>query len=108
MPAHVSNLKRTSTGVTVSLRVKPRARRDALELGAGGQLTVAVKAPPVDGKANAAIFAVLAEAWYLPKSAFDIVKGTTSRTKTIAVTGDVATVANRIAGWAESWARENG
>ncbi len=99
MAAHVSNLKRISTGVTVNLRVKPRARHEQLELAAGGQLTVAVKAPPVDGKANDAVFAVLAKAWRLPKSAFAIVKGTTSRTKTIAVAGDTTVIAGRIADW---------
>ena len=102
MPAHVSNLRRTATGLTINLRVKPRARREGLQLAAGGQLTVAVKAPPVDGKANDAVFAVLAEAWHLPKSAFAIVKGLTSRTKIIAVAGDAETIAGRISTWADS------
>ena len=101
MTAHVSNLRRTATGLTLNLRVKPRARREALELAAGGQLTVTVKAPPIDGKANDAVFGVLAEAWRLPKSAFAIVKGTTSRTKIIAVTGDTEIIANRISNWAD-------
>lgn len=102
MPSHVANLRRTSTGLTINLRVKPRARREGLELGPGGQLSIAVKAPPVDGKANDAVFGVLADAWRMPKSAFAIVKGTTSRTKTIAVTGDTETIAGRISHWAET------
>ena len=98
---HVSDLRRTATGLTINLRVKPRSKREGLERAAGGQLTVTVKAPPVDGKANDAVFGVLAEVWRLPKSAFAIVKGTTSRTKTIAVAGDTDTIANRISTWAD-------
>ena len=102
MTADVSNLRRTSTGLTIDLRVKSRARREGLVLAAGGQLTVAVKAPPVEGKANDAVFGVLADAWRLPRSAFAIVKGTTSRAKTIAIAGDSDTIADRISNWAET------
>ena len=40
MTGHVSNLRRTATGLTLNLRVKPRARREALEL-AGDTETIA-------------------------------------------------------------------
>jgi uncharacterized protein (TIGR00251 family) len=96
----VAFLKRTSSGVTVTLRVKPRAKRSTLELVPGGPLKVAIAAPPVDGKANAAIFALLAETWRVPKSSFDIVRGTTSRTKTVAIAGDPSDLSQRITSWA--------
>ena len=56
-------------------------------------------APPEDGKANAAVIALLAETWRLPKSSFDVVRGTTARDKTVKVAGDAASLAGRIAEW---------
>jgi uncharacterized protein (TIGR00251 family) len=94
-------LKRTATGVTVTLRVKPRAKRSTLSLSPDG-LKVAINAPPIDGRANDAIIAFLAETWRLPKSAFGIVKGTTSRTKTMAIAGEPSALAQRISDWAST------
>lgn len=92
-------LRRTKEGVTIQLRAQPGARRSALELTAEGALKAAVTAPPEDGKANAAVIALLAEAWRLPKSSFDVVRGATARDKTVGVAGDVALLADRIAEW---------
>ena len=94
-------LRRLATGVTVELRVKPRARQSLLA-GSRAALQAAIAAPPVDGKANAALIALLAESWRLPKSAFAIAKGTTSRTKKISIAGDPAVIAGRIARWMET------
>lgn len=94
-------LRRLASGVTVELRVTPRARRSALD-GSRAALTAAIAAPPVDGKANAALIALLAESWRLPKSAFAIAKGTTSRTKKVSIAGDPAVIAGRIAQWMET------
>ena len=91
-------LRRGPSGVTVDLRVQPRARRAALE-PADGALKAAVTAPPEDGKANDAVIALLAETWRLPKSSFEVVKGGSARTKTVSVAGDPATLAERIAQW---------
>ena len=92
-------LRRTKEGVTIQLRAQPGARRSALELTAEGALKAAVTAPPEDGKANAAVIALLAEAWRLPKSSFDVVRGATARDKTVGGAGDVALLADRIAEW---------
>jgi uncharacterized protein YggU (UPF0235/DUF167 family) len=62
-------------------------------------LKVAVTVPPAEGKANAAVVALLAESWRLPKSAFAIVKGGTARNKTVSVAGEPAMVAARIEEW---------
>jgi len=93
-------LRRGAAGVTVDLRVQPRARRTALE-NANGALKAAVAAPPEDGKANDAVIALLAETWRLPKSSFAIVKGASTRTKTVSVAGEPAALADRIAQWME-------
>jgi len=96
-----SFLRRSAVGVTVDLRVQPRARRTALD-NANGALKAAVTAPPEDGKANDAVIALLAETWRLPKSSFDIVKGASTRTKTVRVAGEPAALADRIAQWMEN------
>ena len=67
-------------GVRLRLRVQPRARRNQVdglvaEADGGVALKVAVTAAPEDGKANAAVIALLAKAWGLPKSAFTVVAG---------------------------------
>jgi uncharacterized protein (TIGR00251 family) len=88
--------------VTVELRVQPRARRNALELAGGTTLKAAVTTPPEDGKANAAVIALLAEAWRIPKSAFAVVRGAASRDKTMNVAGEPAMLAARIGEWVKT------
>ena len=80
-------------GVRVRLRVQPRARRNqvgglAAEADGGAALKVAVTAAPEDGKANAAVIALLADAWDVPKSSLTVVAGATDRRKTIHLQGD--------------------
>jgi uncharacterized protein len=96
-----SFLRRGASGVTVELRVQPRARRTLLE-NAKGALKAAVTAPPEDGKANDAVIALLAQSWRLPTSSFEFVKGRSTRTKTVSVAGEPALLAGRIAQWMES------
>jgi uncharacterized protein len=89
------------SGVTIELRVQPRARRTALE-AAGEGLKASVTAPPEDGKANDAVIALLSEEWRLPKSAFAVIKGAAARSKTVSVNGEPATLATRIVEWVQA------
>jgi uncharacterized protein YggU (UPF0235/DUF167 family) len=91
-------IRRTVTGVTVELRAQPRARRTALAWQ-GGVLKAQVTAPAEDGKANAAVIELLAEAWRLPKSAFAVTRGATSRDKVLSIAGEAEWLAARISGW---------
>jgi uncharacterized protein (TIGR00251 family) len=91
-------LRRSADGVTVDLRVQPRARRTALEISAGA-LKASVTAPPEDGRANDAVIVLLADTWRLPKSTFAVIKGMTVRDKTLRVSGDPALLAARIGEW---------
>ena len=58
-----------------------------------------VTAPAEDGRANAAIVDLLAGAWRMPKSAFEVTRGATGRDKVVSVSGDPAVLAARIAEW---------
>ena len=81
-------------GVRLAVRLTPkagRARIDGLRATPEGPvLAVAVTAPPEDGKANAALEALLAKALHLPKSSVRVSQGGKSRNKTVTLEGDPA------------------
>src|SRR6185295_15108662 len=88
-------------GVRVFVRLQPKARREAIEgivTEPDGRvaLRVAVTAPPEDGKANAALVALLGKSWRLPKSAIEIVGGLSDRRKTLLLRGDPASLHAKI------------
>ena len=69
------------------VRVQPRAKRSEIAGEREGALVIRVAAPPVDGKANAALCAFLAERLGVPKSAVSVVRGQSSRDKLVRVEG---------------------
>lgn len=70
------------------LRVQPGAKRDAL-LGRlpGGQWKVAVAAPPVDGRANAAVVEFMSDLLGVPRRQVTLARGTSSRGKVVEIEG---------------------
>ena len=84
-------------GLRIFVRLQPKARRERIEgivAEPDGRvaLKVAVTAPPEDGKANAALVALLGKSWRLPKSAIAIVGGLSDRRKTLLLRGDPASL----------------
>jgi uncharacterized protein (TIGR00251 family) len=69
------------------IRVQPRASRDEVIGVRDGRLVVRVTAPPVDGKANAAVCALLAKAAGVPKRRVAIVHGEGARDKLVRIDG---------------------
>jgi uncharacterized protein (TIGR00251 family) len=74
-------------GVTFAVRVVPRASRNEIVGVHGDALKVRLTAPPVEGRANEALVAFLAQRLGVRKSQVEIVAGATSRHKMIRVTG---------------------
>ena len=75
-------------GDLLRVRVQPRASRAAIGTWReDGTLTVRVTAPPVEGRANAAVGALLATALGVPVSAVRMVHGEHGRDKLVRVTG---------------------
>jgi uncharacterized protein len=74
-------------GVTFSVRIRPRARKDAITGELGEALKVSLTAPPVDGKANDACIEFFAKLLKVPHSSVTIAAGRTSRNKVIRVMG---------------------
>ena len=72
----------------LALRVQPGAQRSALLARLGsGEWKVAVAAPPVDGRANEAVIELLSELLDVPRRQLELVRGTSSRRKSIEVEG---------------------
>lgn len=67
--------------------MQPRAKRDEIVSEREGVLVVRVTAPPVEGKANAALCALLARRLHIPKAAVTIVKGHGAREKVVRIEG---------------------
>lgn len=67
----------------VDVRVQPRASRTEFAGLFGDRLKVRLQAPPVDGRANAALIEFLAEACGLPRSRVTLDAGQTSRDKRV-------------------------
>ncbi len=71
---------------TIRVKVKPRARVSALEEpDADGVWLAQLKSPPVDGKANEELIALVAQRFACPKSAVSIKSGATGRMKRIQI-----------------------
>ncbi|MDA0183318.1 DUF167 domain-containing protein [Solirubrobacter phytolaccae] len=74
----------------VAIRLQPRSKRNEVVGARGEAIVIRVTAPPVDGKANAALCAFVAKTVGVPGSAVEVVRGQTSRDKIIRVNGSSA------------------
>ena len=84
-------LRETPEGVTLAVRAQPGAKKTAIVgvygEGAEAQLKIAVQAPPVDGRANDALVAFLADCFSIPRSRIALISGETSRSKVFLLKG---------------------
>jgi len=80
-------IRETPAGVSFSVKVQPRARRNGITGIVGGALKLALNAPPVEGKANQAVIEFFAEFFAIPRSSVSIASGETSRNKVVRVSG---------------------
>ena len=81
-------LKKQADGaLLLRVHVQPRAAKSAAAGLMGESLKIRLAAPPVDGKANQALVAFVADLCDLPKRAVSLKSGETSREKTLVLTG---------------------
>ncbi len=91
------DIRTTEAGLTLRVRVQPRASRDALSGERDGALVVRLTAPPVEGAANEALARFLGKALGVAPSAVRVVSGASGRNKVVSVGGvDAATVRERL------------
>ncbi|TGE07843.1 DUF167 domain-containing protein [Hymenobacter fodinae] len=69
------------------LKAKPNARANHLSVAPDGTVTIRLKAPAQDGKANTCLLAYLAEVFGVAKSALTLVSGHTAPFKKVDVSG---------------------
>jgi len=87
-----------ASGILIDIRVIPRAGRSGLAGTRDGAILVRLKAPPVDGAANAELVDLLAELLGVARRDVEIVSGVRGRLKRVRVTGITAdAVAERLA-----------
>ena len=69
------------------VRLTPRAHRDEVTGVRDGLVLARVRAPPVDGRANAALAKLLAKALRVPPSRVQVIRGQSAREKVVRVEG---------------------
>jgi hypothetical protein len=86
-PAHTA-----SGGIVIAVRATPKARREGIEgvedRPRGAALKIAVAAAPSEGRANARLVKLIADALDVPGSAVSIRTGAASRDKIVFVAGE--------------------
>lgn len=86
-PAPPAFLTAQSDGVTLALKVQPRAAKNEIGAIAGAELRVKVTAPPVDAAANEAVLRLLADTLDCPRGKVELIRGPTARRKVVKVHG---------------------
>jgi uncharacterized protein len=84
-------LRATAGGVTLAVRAQPGTKRTAITgiygEGSTAQLKIAVHAQAIEGRANSALVAFLAESFGIAKSKVELVSGELSRSKVFLLRG---------------------
>jgi uncharacterized protein len=82
--------KDVADGCTISVRVHPAAKKNAVMGLHAGAVKIALTSPPVDGRANEALIAFIAEKTGVPRARVSLVSGATNRSKVLRITGKSA------------------
>lgn len=69
----------------INLRISPNASRNEIIKEADGRVKVKITAAPVEGKANKCLTEFLSKSLKLPKTSIEIVRGETSKEKTLLI-----------------------
>ena len=76
-------LRAQPDGVLLSVKLQPRASKNEIGAPLGDELKIKVTAPPVNAAANQALIELLAEKLDCPRGRVELVRGQTSRHKTV-------------------------
>ncbi|MBR1544496.1 MAG: YggU family protein [Alphaproteobacteria bacterium] len=66
----------------------PNAKKDEINGTFDGKIKISITAQPIDGKANEALIKFLSKKFHISKSSIEILRGLTSRDKTICIDSD--------------------
>jgi uncharacterized protein (TIGR00251 family) len=76
-----------SDGLLLAIRLQPRASKNEIGEPIGNELRIRVTAPPVDSAANRSLISLLAGIFDCPPNKLELIRGHTSRHKTVRVCG---------------------
>lgn len=79
----------------ITVHVQPGAKTTSCAGIHGDALKIRLHAPPVDGKANQALITWLAKTLGCPQNAIELIRGQTSRRKTLSISTDHADALSR-------------
>ena len=91
-------LREAGAAITLTLHVQPGAKRSEVAGVHGDALKIRLAAPPINGRANAALLEFVAQRLDLARSAVELKSGQTSRRKVLLVAGAPADKARRLLG----------
>ena len=80
-------IRESTKGISLAVKVQPRARKNAVNGVVGEALKLALTAPPVEGRANQAVVEFVAKLFRIPRSSVTIASCLSSRNKVIRLTG---------------------
>jgi len=69
----------------IRVRVKPNSRTSLLTQSAAGSWVAHVKAPPIEGRANQELIALIARQFHCVKAAISIKSGASGRIKVVRI-----------------------
>lgn len=78
-------LREIKDGIILTVKILPNASKNAIIKTDENSIKVKITAQPIDGKANKALIEFLSKQFKVPKSYFEILKGETSKEKSILV-----------------------
>ncbi len=91
MSPSIAFVRATVGAITLAVRAQPGAKKTAITgiygEGATAQLKIAVHAPPIEGRANEALIAFVADTFSLSKNSVEMVSGQLARSKVLLLRG---------------------
>jgi len=83
----VSWVSDSPDGAILTLRIIPRAAKNAIQGEYGDALKIRLCAPPVEGAANTALIQFLSKTLSIPRSRIRLLSGATARNKRVLLAG---------------------
>ena len=84
------SVQESGDGISFSVKVHPRAKKNSITGEVGGALKLALTAPPIDGAANRACVEYFSKSLKVPRSSVTIASGERNRLKVVRVHGMTA------------------
>lgn len=75
-------IKETDNGILATIKISPNAKKNEI-IKTDTEVKIKITAQPIDGKANKALIEYLSKTFKIPKTSISIIKGETSKEKTI-------------------------